>query len=147
MEETRQVQSTWDLSTFRFRIEGEGIKRMLKEMKEAKLLGNRCHQCGTVYLPANFYCRKCHIAIHEPAEISDHGKVMSYTIGYADVRGNPLDEPRVSLMVKLDGSDTWIMGAGEDIKPEEVHIGMRVKIKWAEQRVGNLQDMESFIPE
>lgn len=147
MEETRIVNATWDVSTFKFRIEGSGIKRMLEGMKEAKLIGSRCHQCGTVYLPANFYCRKCHIAIHEPAEVSDHGEVMSYTIGYADVRGNPLEEPRISLMVKLDGSDTWIMGVGEEMKPEDVHIGMRVKLKWAEQRVGSLQDMESFVPE
>ncbi len=147
MEETKVVTGAWELSTYKFNVEGRGLQLMLKHMKDRKLMGIKCHQCGTVYLPGPFYCRKCHIKIDEPAEVSDHGQVMTFTIGYADVRGNPLDEPRVSLMVKLDGSDTWIMGAGEDMKPEDVHIGMRVRIKWAENRVGNLQDMESFIPE
>ena len=47
----------------------------------------------------DFYCRKCHIEINEPAEVSDHGEIMTYTIGYADVRGNPLEEPRVAPVV------------------------------------------------
>ena len=147
MEETRIVNATWDLSTFKFRIEGSGLKRMLEGMKEAKLVGSRCSRCGTVFLPANFYCRKCHILVDEPAEVGDHGEVMSYTIGYADVRGNPLEVPNISLMVKMDGSDTWIMGVGREMPPEDVHIGMRVKVKWSEERKGSLQDMESFVPE
>ena len=72
---------------------------------------------------------------------------MTYTIGYADVRGNPLEEPRVALMVKLDGCDSWIMGVLQGIKPEDARVGMRVKVAWAENRIGSLQDMEHFIPE
>jgi uncharacterized OB-fold protein len=147
MEETREVQGKWELSTFKFRIEGDGFQLMLNSMKDAKLKGLKCHECGTVYCPAPFYCRKCHILIDDEVEVSDHGEVMTYTIGYADVRGEPLEEPRPSVMVKLDGCDTWFMGVLDEVDPDDVHIGMRVKLKWNEERVGSLQDMEAFIPE
>jgi uncharacterized OB-fold protein len=147
MEETRVVNATWDVSTFKFRLEGVALSRMLSGLKEARFLGVKCNQCGTVYLPGSFYCRKCHIAIDEEAEISDHGEVMTYTISYADVRGNPLEAPRAAPMVKFDGSDTWVMGVLEEVNPEEVHVGMRVKIKWAENRTGSMQDMQCFLPE
>ena len=147
MEETRIVHGTWDISTFKFRIEGVGLRRMLEGMKDGKLVGTKCHKCGMVYLPGPFYCRKCHIEINEPAEVSDHGEVMTFTIGYADVRGNPLEEPRIAPVVKMDGCDSWIMGVLQGIKPEEVHVGMRVKVQWAENLTGSLQDMRYFVPE
>jgi uncharacterized OB-fold protein len=147
MEETREVQGTWDVSTFKFRLEGTALRRMLAGMKDAKLIGAKCPECGMVYLPGSFLCRKCHIEIDEAVEISDHGEVMTYTIGYADVRGNPLDEPRTAVYVKFDGCDTWIMGVFEGAKPEEMHVGMRVKVNWAENRTGSLQDMAYFSPE
>ncbi|OFW57399.1 MAG: hypothetical protein A2W01_07115 [Candidatus Solincola sediminis] len=147
MEETRIVNATWDVSTFKYRIEGQGLTRMLSGMRDAKLIGIKCSKCGTVYLPGSFYCRKCHIEIDEAIEVGDHGEVMTYTVGYADVRGNPLEEPRVSPMVKFDGCDAWVMGALEGVKPEDVHVGMRVKVAWAEERTGSLQDMQYFIPE
>lgn len=147
MEETKIVHGAWELSTFRFNVEGEGLRLMLENMKDAKLVGKKCNRCGTVYIPAPFYCRKCHVPIGDPVEVGDHGTIMTYTVGYADVRGNPLDEPRISAMVKLDGGDSWIMGVVEDCKPEDVSVGMRVKVKWSEERTGNLQDMRAFVPE
>jgi uncharacterized OB-fold protein len=147
MEETREVQGTWDVSTFKFRLEGTALRRMLAGMKDAKLIGAKCPQCGMVYLPGSFICRKCQIEIDEEVEVSDHGEVMTFTIGYADVRGNPLDEPRAAAYVKLDGCDTWIMGVLEGAKLEDIHVGMRVKVNWAENRTGSLQDMAYFGPE
>lgn len=147
MEETRVVNGNWDISTYKFRIEGVGLNRMLSGLKDAKLFGVKCNKCGTVYLPGSFYCRKCHITVDEVVEVSDHGEVMTYTVGYADVRGNPLQEPRIAPMVKFDGCDAWIMGVLQDVKPEDVHVGMRVKITWADERKGSLQDMQYFVPE
>ncbi len=110
MEETRTVSAQWELSTYKFRIEGGGLQLMLEGMKEGKFRGVRCHKCGFVYVPAPFYCRKCYVKIHEPVEVGDHGTIMSYTVVMSDIRGNPMEEPQVSLMVKLDGCDSWIMG-------------------------------------
>ena len=63
MEETRIVNGIWDVSTYKFRVEGRGLRLMLDGMKDAKLNGIKCQECGTVYLPGPFYCRKCHVKI------------------------------------------------------------------------------------
>jgi len=39
------------------------------------------------------------------------------------------------------------MGVLEEAKPEDVHVGMRVKVHWAEETTGSLQDMQYFVPE
>ncbi len=147
MEETRIVTGAWELSTFRFNIEGRGLQLMLENTKERKLVGIKCGRCGTVYMPGPFYCRKCHQRIDEPVEVGDRGEIMTFTIGYADVRGNPLDVPTIAPIVKLDGCDSWIMGVLQGCKPEDVHVGMRVRVKWAEETTGSLQDIQYFLPE
>jgi uncharacterized OB-fold protein len=47
----------------------------------------------------------------------------------------------------MDGCDSWIMGVLKGVKPEEINVGMRVKVQWAENLTGSLQDMQYFIPE
>jgi hypothetical protein len=146
MEETRVVNASWELSTYKFRIEGRGLRLMLDGMKQGRFKGIRCHKCGMVYLPGPFYCRKCHVKIDEPVEIGDHGTIKSFTAVMSDIRGNPLENPMVTVMVKLDGCDSWIMGNLLDVDWRDVKVGMRVKIKWKEEgeRTGTLQDMEGF---
>jgi uncharacterized OB-fold protein len=142
----RVVPGAWELSGFNFRVEGRGMRLMMQGMKEGKFTGIRCGQCGTVYLPGPFYCRKCLVEIDEPVDITDRGTIKSFTATMSDIRGNPLEEPQIALMVQLDGCDSWIMGVLRDADWREVKIGQRVKVKWkpAEERNGSLQDMDCF---
>ena len=146
MKETREVTGQWELSGFGFRIESSGWKLATESMKEGKFTGIKCHECGMVYLPGPFYCRKCFIKIDEPAEVSDQGTIMSYTAVMADMQGNPMEVPQIALMVELDGCDSWIMGVLRDVDWKAVKIGQRVKVKWKPEaeRVGSLQDMDCF---
>jgi len=146
-EETRQVQGTWDISTYKFKIEGGGVKMLADGMKDKKIRGIRCHQCGTVYVPGPTYCRKCFIDISEVAEVKDVGEVTTYAVEMADMRGNPIDLKRVSGMIKLDGCDTWMTGSIEGIDWQDVKVGMRVKAIWKDEREGKLGDIDHFEPE
>ncbi len=145
-EETRQVQATWDVTTYNYKVDGRGIKLLADGMKDKKILGIRCHNCGTVYVPGPPFCRKCYIPIDEIAEVKDSGEVVSFAVEMADVRGNPLDEVRVSGMIKLDGSDTFINGRIQVDDWHDVHIGMRVKAVWVPEPQGNLSDIDHFEP-
>jgi hypothetical protein len=145
-KETREVTAHWELSGFNFRIEADGLKLMTSGMKDGKFTGVKCHECGTVYLPGPFYCRKCFIKIQDPIDLPGHGTVMSYTAVMADIQGKPMEVPQVALMVKLDGCDSWIMGVLRDVDWKTVKIGQRVKVAWkpAGERNGTLQDMDCF---
>ena len=142
--ETRQVQGMWETSTYHYRMEGGGVKLLTEAMKEKKLKGIRCPECGMVYVPGPTYCRKCFIDIDEVAEVKDTGTVMSYTVEMADVRGNPRDEFLISAMIKLDGADSWFVGAVTGIDWKDAKVGMRVKSIWVDEPVGSLVDIERF---
>ncbi len=148
MEETRLVQATWDLSQYKFKIQGDGMKVLLEGLKAGEFHGIKCPECGTVYIPGPTYCRKCFIDIDEVVKVSDEGEVETFTVELADVRGNAIEEPIISAMIKLDGADTWLIGVVEGIDWHDVRVGMRVKCVWkdASERTGSLGDYTRFVP-
>ncbi|MBU1671223.1 MAG: OB-fold domain-containing protein [Actinobacteria bacterium] len=144
--ETREVQATWDVTTYQYKLDGRGAKVLADGMKEKTIRGIKCPQCGRVYVPGPTYCRVCYIDIDDVVDCSDEGVVMSYCIEMADVRGNPMDEHRVSAMIKFDGADTWFIGTVHGIDPMDVKIGMKVKAIWKDVTEGNLGDIQRFEP-
>ncbi|HDH96099.1 MAG TPA: Zn-ribbon domain-containing OB-fold protein [Proteobacteria bacterium] len=144
--ETRIVKDYWDLSAYSWTIEAEGLKLLTEGLKERKILGRRCHKCKTVYVPGQKFCRKCLVDIDEVVEVGQEGEVVTYTVGLADIRGEPLEEPIISVVVKLDGSDSWMMGILNDIDWKEVKVGMRVKLVLKEETKGELADIVGFVP-
>lgn len=144
--ETRIVQDTLDMNLLKWRVEVDGLDLMVKGLKEKKLLGRKCHQCGTVYLPGTSLCRKCFIDIHEVVEVGPKGTIASFTVNLADVRGNPVQEPTVTVDVKLDGSDSWLMGTLQIDDWKKVYVGMRVEAVLKEEPSGALADLECFQP-
>jgi len=143
-EETRIVQGMWDISTYQYLIDGRGMKLLVDSMKEKKIRGIKCSNCGTVYVPGPTFCRKCYIDCDEVVEVQDTGEVMSFAVEMADVRGNPVEEFKLTAMIKLDGADTWIIGTITGIDWKDARIGMRVKTIWVDEPVGSLSDIDRF---
>lgn len=143
-EETRIVQGMWDISTYQYMIDGRGMKLLVDSMKEKKIRGIKCSNCGTVYVPGPTFCRKCYIDCDEVVEVQDTGEVMSYAVEMADVRGNPVEDYKLTAMIKLDGADTWIIGTITGIDWKDARIGMRVKTIWVDEPVGSLSDIDRF---
>lgn len=144
--ETRQVQATWDVSTNKYKLDGRGMKLLTDSMKEKKIRGFKCSECGTVYVPGPTFCRKCYIDIDEVVEVRDAGTIISYAVELTDVRGNPLDHWRVSAMIKLDGADSFIGGTIEVADWHDVHIDQKVKAVWVDSPAGSLSDIDHFEP-
>jgi uncharacterized OB-fold protein len=145
-KETREVSDTWDLSLYKWKIEIDGQRLLLEGLKDKKILGRKCNQCGTVYVPGVSYCRKCFIDIEQVVEVGTQGEVATFTVNLADVRGNPLENPQVICNFKLKGSDSWIMGSLQVDDWHKVKVGMPVKIHFLEHPTGALADIEYFEP-
>ena len=145
-KETRVVKDYWDLSTYTWTVEADGLKLFTDGLKERKILGRRCPKCKTVYVPGPSFCRKCSIDISEVVEVEQKGKIVTYTVNLADVRGNPVDNPTISVVVKLNGSDSWFMGALTGIDWHNLKVGMDVKLVLKDQTKGALADIVGFVP-
>ncbi len=62
-------------------------------------------------------------------------------------QGQPLDRPFAWALVQLDGADTGLLHAVDAGSPEAMSTGMRVRIRWADERSGAIGDIACFEPE
>lgn len=145
-KETRVVKDYWDLSVYSWTVEADGLKLFTDGLKERKILGRRCPKCKTVYVPGPTFCRKCLMDISEVVEVGQKGKIVTYTVNLADIRGNPVESPTISAVVKLNGSDSWHMGTLSGIDWKQVRVGMDVKIVLNEETHGALADIAGLVP-
>ena len=63
------------------------------------------------------------------------------------VAGQPLDRPFAFALVRLDGADTPMLHAVDVASPDEVETGMRVQVRWADERAGAITDIACFEPD
>ena len=57
--------------------------------------------------------------------------------------GQPFDRPFAWALVQLDGADTSILHA-LDAPAEAISTGMRVRIRWADETTGFINDIACF---
>ena len=79
-------------------------------------------------------------------EVAATGTVTSWTWVPEPVKGQPLDRPFAFALVTLDGADAPLLHALDVASPDEVSTGMRVQVRWAEERVGAITDIACFEP-
>lgn len=143
-EETTSIKGNWPLIHYRWK--SETVKLMadfLEAFKEKKVLGLKCPCCGLVYTPPKPLCR-CLCRPEEWVEVSDEGVVTTFTFSGAWSFEGMLEgegESRIVVGVKLDGTDTMFLSTLEGVDPEEVNVGMRVKVRWPEAPEGKIGDM------
>lgn len=151
-DETIAIEGGWNLSSWQWKFESIALIRKTFETarKEGKLLGNKCPACGLVYFLPKPYCR-CLSVPDEFVEIKDTATVTTYTFtgawayeGISDdeVSGTPL----IFAGVVFDGSNTMTVCNIEGVEPEQVHVGMRVKLKWPEKIEGTINDFAYCVP-
>lgn len=97
-----------------------------------RLLIQRCTECGRFRHPPAPFCPACRSSAREWREISGDGEVFSYTVAHhaahAALRGAI---PYNIAVVMLDGTgDVRLLSNVVDAAPEELHVGMRVRIQW-----------------
>ncbi len=106
------------------------------------LLGSRCEVCDYTYLPARVFCERCFAELQPDTECGPEGTLESFTVGHVDIDGEPLEQPVVLGLIKLDGADTVLMhrlvGHGSWT------IGQRVAAVWKSDRSGSVLDLEGF---
>lgn len=100
---------------------------------------------GRVHVPPVEYDPVTAEPLSELAPVADTGVVTSWSWQPEPLDGQPLDRPFAWALVQLDGADTAILHA-VDAPRETMRTGLRVRVRWAPERVGAITDIACFEP-
>ncbi|WP_027861428.1 Zn-ribbon domain-containing OB-fold protein [Marmoricola sp. URHB0036] len=128
------------------RSTGPVLGRFLTGLRDGVVIGGRTSE-GTVVVPPPEFDPVTHEAVTDFVEVASTGTVTSWSWVSEPVKHQPLDRPFAFALVTLDGADTPLLHALDVASADEVSTGMRVQIRWAEERVGAITDIQCFEPE
>ncbi|MGW1679303.1 Zn-ribbon domain-containing OB-fold protein [Saccharopolyspora sp. NPDC002376] len=122
--------------------------RYLRGLAEGRLLGQRCPECGKVYIPPRGACPTDGVPTEEEVELPDTGIVTTFCIVNVPFLGQRIKPPYVSAYVLLDGADIPFLHLVLGCAADEVRMGMRVRAEWKPREEWNytLQNIDHFRP-
>jgi uncharacterized OB-fold protein len=94
-----------------------------------RLEAGKCKSCGEIYFPPRLICSKCKSRKFEKIKLSDHGKILTYTV----IRTGPSQfadqTPYAVGVVELDGGGR-ITSQVVDCEFDQLAIGQRVRVEF-----------------
>ena len=127
------------------RSTGPVIGRFLSGLRDGVIVGGRTSS-GAVVVPPLEFDPVTHEATTEFVEVSAVGTVTSWTWVPEPVKDQPFDRPFAFALVTFDGADVPFLHALDVTSPAEVSTGMRVRVRWAAERTGHINDIACFEP-
>ena len=125
---------------------GAVIGRFLSALRDGRVEGVRT-KSGRVLVPPAEYDPDTGEATEEFVEVGQAGVVKTWSWITEPRPANPLQKPFAWALVQLDGADTALLHAVDAGSIDRMKTGMRVRVKWADERVGRIQDIACFVPE
>ena len=116
--EKRMVEMEYELT----------YKQYAETLKEGKLLGLRCNDCGAYTAAGMKTCSDCISENLQAVELSGRGKVNTFTVIRVPPEG--FDAPYIVALVEL-AEGPWVMGNITDVDPNEATmdlIGQQVTV-------------------
>jgi hypothetical protein len=92
------------------------FKKYSEALKENRLLGLKCIDCGAIAAPPVMACRKCGSTNLEIIQLSGKGKIQTFTTNNVAPEGWEKVVPYVIVLVALE-EGPWLMGHLAGIDP------------------------------
>ncbi|MGN6781766.1 MAG: Zn-ribbon domain-containing OB-fold protein [Marmoricola sp.] len=125
---------------------GPVLSAFLGGLAQQRVTGARLAD-GRVVVPPLEFDPQTHAQVADLVPVAQTGEVVSWSWVSEPLPDQPLDRPFAFALVRLDGADVPFLHALDVASPEEVHTGMRVRIRWAEQPQGRITDIACFEPD
>jgi hypothetical protein len=115
-------------------------ERFGEQLRDGRIVGQRCPQCGLVYVPTRAFCPMCTVAMGEAdeVELADKGTVTSFTVlTPIQYHGQKERDDYALASVLLDGADGTVgQQRIAEVPLDQIRMGMRVEAIWvpAEER-------------
>lgn len=137
LEAPHEISYTYTRST------GPAIGAFLTGLRDKRIIGIRGVD-GRVLVPAVDYDPVTSDDLSEFVEVADTGVVTTWSWNDRPLAGQPMQRPFAWALVKLDGADTAMLAALDVGAATDVTTGMRVRARWAQERVGSIRDLLCF---
>jgi uncharacterized OB-fold protein len=128
---------------------GKAGERFFKEIKDnGRIMGAKCPNCRSIYVPARMYCEKCFAKLEGWVDVGDKGIVHTFTVATIDVDGKKLEEPTIYALIKFKGTCGGLIHKIRETKPEKLKIGMKVEavLRPPLERKASINDIKYFKP-
>src|SRR5690606_11560564 len=122
------------------RSTGPVLGKFFSGLRDGTVLAGRTSD-GRVITPPLEFDPVTHAQTTDIVEVATTGTVDSWTWCPEPVEGQPLDKPFAWALITLDGATEPMLHALDVASPEHVHTGQRVRLRWAEERVGAITDI------
>jgi uncharacterized OB-fold protein len=120
-----------------------GSKFLVSIRDKKKILGAKCSECDTTYVPPRKNCGRCFVDIDGTVEVSNEGTVEACTVVHYSHPVQPIEPPFAYALIKLDGSDVGFLHIIKK-RVDSVAPRVRVKAKFKDDRTGSILDIDSF---
>ena len=119
-------------------------------LNEEKLMGSKCMECDTLFVPPRPICIKCHSSDMEWVEVGGKGKLSAFTcitVGppFMIAEGYDRNHPYCSGVVELKEGirvDARIEGVDTN-RPENIKIGMPLAVKFLHR--GEKENLKTYL--
>lgn len=136
---------------------GVAVGRFLDGLREGRIYGVRCRQCGRTVTPPRAFCELDFKPMDEWVELLDTGTINTFSICYVTWDMQPLRRPQIPAVIEIDGTTPRVgflhlVGgvAGRTVEEirRQVRVGMRVRAVWKppRRREGAITDILYFAP-
>jgi uncharacterized protein len=127
------------------RTTGPVIGAFMTGLREGIVCGIR-RADGSVLVPPAEYDPVTAEALVEIVEVAQEGTVLTWTWLDEPRPQSPWDRPHALALVQLDGADSPLLHGVLVDSAAAMSTGMRVRIRWHDEREGHIRDIAGFEP-
>lgn len=125
---------------------GPVIGRFLGGLRDRQIVGVRT-STERVIVPPTEYDPGTSEPLSDFVEVGHAGVVTTWAWVPSPRPKHPLQKPFAWALIKLDGADTALLHAVDAGDESKMATGMRVRVRWRDETVGEIQDIACFEPE
>ncbi len=118
-------------------------------LQEKKFIGTKCSKCGKVFLPPRNRCGDCFAKAEEFIDLPETGILKNFTvtnIKISERKSRNVKKDMIVGLVQIDGADTAMIVPVININPEDLKVGMKLRVVWAKSIKGDPNDIAGFEP-
>jgi uncharacterized OB-fold protein len=125
---------------------GPVIGRFMTGLRDGHFVGIRTKD-GRVLCPPTEYDPETGEELSEFVDVGPGGVVTTWAWVNAPRAKHPLDRPFAWALIRLDGADTGLLHVVDAGDESRMRTGMRVRPRWRDELIGEIHDVEAFVPE